>query len=102
MDEIYFRNSSKGNYKNGINRKPRTHGYVPYLEDRVGLSKDKICITTAIDRTKNISADFIGFGKSNVNKLINSYMNKISNPSNSKIITDGDKVYYGFTKSFGC
>ncbi len=66
------------------------------------MSKDKVCITTAIDRTKNISADFIGFGKPNANKLINSYKNKILNPANSKVITDGDKVYCGFTKSIGC
>lgn len=52
MDEIYFKNSLKGNHKNEINCKSRTDGHVPYLKDRVGLSKDKICITTAIDRTK--------------------------------------------------
>ena len=54
IDEIYFRNSNKGNFKSGIGRKVRTHGYCPNLEDSVGLFKSKICITTAIDRTKNI------------------------------------------------
>ena len=93
MDEIYFRNSKKGNLKNGIGRKSRIHGYVPYLEDSVGLSKDKVCITTAIDRTKNISINFIGFGKPNAENLNNNYKDKIIEPNNSKVITDGDRVY---------
>lgn len=102
MDEIYFRNSKKGNFKNGIGRKSRRHGYVPHLEDSVGLSKDKVCITTAIDRTKNISVNFIGFGKPNAEILYNNYKDKIIEPNNSKVITDGDRVYLGFTKQIGC
>ena len=102
MDEIYFRNSKKGNLKNGIGRKSRIHGYVPYLEDSVGLSKDKVCITTAIDRTKNISINFIGFGKPNAENLNNNYKDKIIEPNNSKVITDGDRVYLWFIKQIGC
>ena len=52
IDEIYFRNSKKGNFKNRISKKSRKHGYVRHLEDSTGLSKDKVCITTAINRTK--------------------------------------------------
>lgn len=44
---------------------------IVHLEDSVGLSKSKICITTAIDRTKNVSLDFVGFGKPNANSLLN-------------------------------
>ena len=102
MDEIYFRNSKKGNLKNGIGRKTRRHGYVPHLEDSVGLSKDKVCITTAIDRTKNISINFIGFGKPNAENLYNNYKDKIIEQNNSKVITDGGRVYLGFTKQIGC
>ena len=102
MDEIYFRNSKKGNFKNGIDRKSRRHDYVPHLEDSVGLSKDKVCIATSIDRTKNISINFIGFGKPNAQILYNNYKDKIIEPNNSKIITDGDRVYLGFTKQICC
>ena len=102
MDEFYFRNFKKGNLKNWIGRKSRRQGHVPHLEDSVGLIKDKVCITTAIDRTKNISINFIGFGKPNAENLYNKYKDKIIEPNNSKIITDGDRVYLGFSKQLGC
>ncbi len=102
MDEIYFRNSKKGNFKNGIGRKSRRHSYVLHLKDSVGLSTDKVYITTAIDRTKNISVNFIGFGKQNVINLCNNYKDKIIEPNNSKIIIDADRVYLWFTKQIGC
>lgn len=30
IDEIYFKKSSKGNHKNGLDRPSRKHGYSPY------------------------------------------------------------------------
>lgn len=54
------------------------------------------------DRTKNISINFIGFSKPNAEILYNNYKDKIIEPNNSKIITDGDRVYFGFTKQIGC
>lgn len=101
MNKIYFRNSKKGNFKNGIGRKSIRHYYVPHLEDSVDLNKNKVCITTAIDRTKNISVNFVGFGKPNMEILYNNYKDKIIEPNNSKIITDGNRVYLGFTKQIG-
>ena len=95
-------NSKKWNFKNWIDRKSRRHDYVPHLEDSVGLRKDKVCITTAIDRTKNILVNFISFGKPNAQILYNSHKDKIIEPNNSKIIIDGDRVYIGFTKQIGC
>ena len=102
MNKIYFRNSKKGNFKNGIGRKSIRHYYVPHLEDSVDLNKNKVCITTTIDRTKNISVNFVGFGKPNTEILYNNYKDKIIEPYNSKIITDGDRVYLVFTKQIGC
>ena len=102
IDEIYFRKSNKGNFKDGIGRKPRKHGYCPGLEDSAGLSKSKICISTAIDRSKAISINFVGFGKPNAQSLFNSYKGKIINPTNSKLITDGDRAYISFSKQIGC
>lgn len=102
IDEIYFRNSNKGNFKSGIGRKARTHSYCPNLEDNVGLSKSKIYIPTGIDRTKNVLIDFVGFGKPNANSLYKCYQSKIKALHNSKIITDGDRVYIDFSKQIGC
>lgn len=45
---------------------------------------------------------FIGFGKPNAEILYNNYKDKIIEPNNSKIITDGDRIYLGFTKQIGC
>lgn len=101
MDEIYFRNSQKGNFSQGIGRKARTHGYCPNFEDPAGLSKKKVCVSTAIDRDKNIVSDFVGFGKPNSKSLINVYKNRVLNIEQSKFITDGETSYKLFAKGIG-
>lgn len=100
-DGIYSKNSKKGNFKEEIVRELRKHGYVPYLEDYISLSKDKVYITTAVNRTKNISVDFIGFDKPNKEILYNN-KDKIIEPNNLKIITNSDRVYLESTKQIGC
>lgn len=92
-DEIYFRNSDKGNFKNGIGRKPRRHGYCPGQEDRAGLSTDKLCVVTGMDRSSNILVDFIGFGKPSTQKLYEVYKDKIVVDSDTVLIVDGEKSY---------
>lgn len=102
MDEIYFKNSKKTNFKNGIVKKSKKHGYTSHLEDSVGLSKDKVCITTVIYRTKNISTNFIGFGRLNAKIFFNNYKDKIIEQNNYKITIDDDRIYFGFTNQIGC
>lgn len=41
MDEIYFRNSQKGNFKNDINIKSKRQGYCPNLKDSADYKNQK-------------------------------------------------------------
>lgn len=100
-DEIYFKDSLKGNHKTPINRTPKKHGYNNNIKNKRGLSKDKVCITTSIDRNNNIVIDKLGYGKPDSNSLINVYQDKIINPINCKLITDGEKSYKNFASFIG-
>ncbi|MDR0985324.1 MAG: IS1595 family transposase [Mycoplasmataceae bacterium] len=95
LDDTYFRKSFKGNHKGKLilDRKPRLHGYCFNAEDHAGVSKDKVCVTTALARGGNIHCDVLGYGSPNSNKLIESYKNRVINPTKSKIICDNFSGY---------
>ncbi|MBQ7552530.1 MAG: IS1595 family transposase [Rickettsiales bacterium] len=87
-DETYFNESQKGN-KNITNRKPRKRGFSS--ENRiVGLSHNKVCVLTAIDRNKKSFGIPVGFGKVNKEEVENL---QIHLKKDSILITDGDKSY---------
>jgi hypothetical protein len=95
MDETYFRLSNKGNRHL---KQSRHHGYCPNLEDSRGLSKDKICISTAIDRRESVFVAFSGLGVPSSERLTLCYDGHILDKNKSKIITDGCLAYVKFAK----
>ena len=87
-DETYFNESQKGN-KNITNRKPRKRGFSS--ENRiVGLSHNKVCVLTALDRQKHSFNKPVGYGKVNKEQVA-ILQHRIKD--NSILITDGDKSY---------
>ena len=87
-DETYFEESQKGN-KHITNRKPRKRGYSSEYRQS-GLSQHKICVLTAIDRSKNTFGKPVGYGKVDRNEiqLLQRHLQY-----NSILITDGDNSY---------
>ena len=87
-DETYFNESQKGN-KNITNRKPRKRGFSS--ENRiVGLSHNKVCVLTALDRNKHSFNKPVGYGKV-CKEQVAILQHRIKD--NSILITDGDKSY---------
>ena len=87
-DETYFNESQKGN-KNITNRKPRKRGFSS--ENRiVGLSHNKVCVLTALDRQKHSFNKPVGYGKV-CKEQVAILQHRIKD--NSILITDGDKSY---------
>jgi len=87
-DETYFNESQKGN-KHITNRKPRKRGFSS--ENRiVGLSHNKVCVLTALDRNKHSFNKPVGYGKVNKDQVA-ILQHRIQD--NSILITDGDKSY---------
>ncbi|WP_022935056.1 hypothetical protein ACJA28_03065 [Mesomycoplasma moatsii] len=62
------------------------------------FNKNKVDITTTIDRMNDIPINFIGSDKLNIEILYNDHKNKTIESNNSKIITNDNKVYLSFTK----
>ena len=83
-DETFFEESQKGSRK--MTRKPRKRGYSSYKYAK----KTKICVLTAIDRSKNSFTKPVGFGgleKDDV-ILLQRHLEK-----DSILITDGNRTY---------
>ncbi len=87
-DETYFNESQKGSRK-VKGRKPRKRGYSSEYR-QVGLSHNKVCVLTALDRNKHSFNKPVGYGK--VNKEQVAVLQHRIN-ENSILITDGDKSY---------
>ena len=87
-DETYFEESQKGsrNVKGG---KPRKRGYSSEYR-QVGLSHNKVCVLTALDRNKHSFNRPVGYGKVNKDQVA-ILQHRIKD--NSILITDGDKSY---------
>ena len=87
-DETYFNESQKGS-RNIKDRKPRKRGFSS--ENRiVGLSHNKVCVLTALDRNKHSFNKPVGYGKVNKEQVA-ILQHRIKD--NSILITDGDKSY---------
>ena len=86
-DETYFEESQKGS-RNMI-RKPRKRGYSSEYRQS-GLSYNKVCVLTAIDRSKNTFGKPVGYGKVDKNEVL---LLRRHLQNNSILITDGDNSY---------
>ena len=106
-DEVYFRESQKGNHK--LARKSHKHGksrmtkqhWIAFaglseeeytkMKRKRGLSQDQVCIITALDRTNNILGKAVGFGKVKpqwIEQELQPFVSK-----KSILVTDGEKGY---------
>ncbi|GIM28564.1 transposase [Clostridium polyendosporum] len=94
-DEIFLTESFKGNHKNSKNFKlPRNaHKRGEDLKNK-GISKDHICVATAMDRQGNIIMELLCKGKMTHQELKRLYTGRITN--NSILCTDSDKRYNHF------
>ena len=114
LDETYFKDCAKGSWTVGkgkekrnvfeekFNRKPRKRGKEYNLKGVRGLSKNLVCISTAINDKNDIVIANLGFGRPTTESLIEAYKNKIINPEKTTIVTDGDNAYPLFVKELGC
>ena len=86
-DETYFEESQKGSRH--MTRKARKRGFSS--EKRiVGLSHNKVCVLTALDRQKHSFNKPVGYGKVNKDQVA-ILQHRIND--NSILITDGDRSY---------
>jgi transposase-like protein len=94
MDETYLPESFKGNHqKSGFTmpRPPRKRG--KEVKTR-GISKEQVCIATAIDRTGNIILEMVTKGRISTRDLKRLYEKRIAH--DSSICTDSHKSYISF------
>ena len=84
-DETFFEESQKGS-RNVKGRKPRKRGYSSYKYAK----KTKICVLTAIDRSKNSYTKPVGFGGLEKDDVVLLQRHLIKD---SILITDGNRTY---------
>jgi transposase-like protein len=97
MDETFLAESFKGNHKKSgfvMGRPPRKRG--KEVKKR-GISKEQVCIATAIDRNNNVVMEMVCKGRVSHKDLERLYSNHIS--KESIICTDSHKSYIRFSKN---
>ncbi|MCY6354809.1 IS1595 family transposase [Clostridium sp. ZS2-4] len=98
-DEVFFAESFKGNHKKSktfkMPRKARKRG--KQVKKR-GISKEQICVATAIDRQGNIIIELICKGRMTHKELKKLYDGHIG--ESSILCTDSHKSYIQFAKDF--
>ena len=87
-DETYFNESKKGS-RNIKGRVARKRGFSSEYR-QAGLSHNKVCVLTALDRQKHSFNKPVGYGKVNKDQVA-ILQHRIN--ENSILITDGDKSY---------
>ncbi len=99
MDETFFAESFKGNHKKSTTfimpRASRKRGKEVELR---GISHEQVCVSSAIDRSKNIVLECVCMGRISSVDLKRAYDGKINNQS--IICSDSHKSYIQFTKDF--
>lgn len=99
MDETFVAESFKGNQRKSgfvIPRKSRKRGKEV---TKRGISKEQVCIATAIDRNNNIIMEMVCKGRIRSKDLERLYGNHLSD--DSIICTDSHKSYIQFSKNQG-
>lgn len=98
MDETFLAESFKGNHKKSgfiMGRPPRKRG--KQVKKR-GISKEQVCIATAIDRNKNIVMEMVCKGRVSNKDLERLYTNHLG--KDSIVCTDSHRSYIKFSKDF--
>ncbi len=90
-DETYFNLSFKGQKK--LPRKAHKRGGSIHKR---GISREKVCVSCAVDRNKNVMNKAINLGRVNTSKLSKLLNNTID--KKSLLITDGERAYKKYAK----
>ena len=99
-DETFFDISYKGNHKKSktfiMPREPHERGE---KAEKRGISKEKVCVACAIDRSGNIIMDLICLGRMTHKELGEFYNGHVEN--SSIFCTDSHKSYIKFAQGLG-
>lgn len=99
-DETFFDISFKGNHKKSkifvMPRKPHERGE---KSEKRGISKEKVCVACAMDRSGNIIMDLICLGRMTHTELSKFYDGHVE--ENSIFCTDSHKSYIKFAQDLG-
>lgn len=90
-DEVFFAYSYKGTKPANMPRPSRKRGK---QVKRRGISKEQVCVGTALDREGNIIIELLCTGRVTVNELKQLYSNRIG--EHSILCTDSHKSYIQF------
>ena len=97
VDECFIKESFKGNHSKSTKfvmpRNPRKRGKGKNDKKKRGISKEQICIETAIDRKGNILMGAICNGRITTNQIVNFFDNKIC--EDATFCVDSHKSYMG-------
>lgn len=95
VDEVFLRESYKGNHSKSTTfampREPRQRGKGKYDKKKRGISKEQICIESAIDRKGNILMGTVCKGRITKNEIVNFFDGKIG--KDVTFCTDSHKSY---------
>lgn len=95
VDETFFRLSYKGQ-KQGLPRKARKRGG---QAKKRGISKEQVCVLTAIDRNKNNWMKSVCLGRISTQNLEDDFIGKVT--ADSVLVTDKHSSYTRFCKDQG-
>lgn len=90
-DELFFAYSYKGTKTTNMPRPSRKRG--KQVKKR-GISKEQVCVATALDRHSNLIIELLCTGRMTANELHRLYNNRIG--ENSILCTDSHKSYMQF------
>ena len=97
VDECFIKESFKGNHSKSttfvIPRNPRKRGKGKNDKKKRGISKEQICIETAIDRKGNILMGAVCNGRITTNQIVNFFDDKIC--EDATFCVDSHKSYMG-------
>ncbi len=98
MDETFFPLSYKGNHKKSGFKMPRPARKRGKQIQLRGISRDQVCVASALDRNGNIIMESVCTGRISYKTLERLYAGRID--ENSIICTDSHKSYIRFAKDF--
>jgi hypothetical protein len=90
VDDTYFKKSSKGLKGMKQTKKKALRG----------ISRDKLCFTTGVDRNNNVVCVFNGYGKNSVEKMQKCFSDKIDVEKTMLVLCDKDSAYKTFFDMF--
>ena len=97
VDECFIKESFKGNHSKSTTfvmpRNPRKRGKGKNDKKKRGISKEQICIETAIDRKGNILMGAVCNGRITTNQIVNFFDNKVC--EGATFCVDSHKSYVG-------